>query len=384
LRIVELIQILERALNPESVGDVLITSVAFIICIAVFSISTGLIERRWSSVYRLVEILVALAILYGVTQISIRPYWQRFSGNTVGILFYRFSGANLTEHLGIEQLNEVLEAELRLRLQEFEGKMKLPRLDTLISVSSVSWAPKSDEQARRIAGKYNATAFLWGNVRKLHTNYKLVATFDAGNMGFGFKIPGIDPCSVLFNLTVGGDYTIRFSDTSYDHIASIAKELINGIIPSLAIKVSQNDPALSAELIRRLPSIDKWYKQFDFAPFLILSAADAFEKVDSTKKALEYYALSWEYFTRLIEKVQSGSGGNLPPVSTMNRFAAVAKMQEGTLSIREGDTLRSRNCFMLAFTAAKEDSSLQQVVLRNGIATGALTSDTVVIEIEAP
>jgi len=378
----ELIEFLELVLFPQSISDIVVISIIAIILAVPFCMKFSLIQRKWLSIVQLVIALCGLAIFYGLILTSVVPHFQRFPDAKVGILFPRFSGARLSEHFGHKRLNEILENKLTQMLQEFQAKMKMSGLDTLIAVRSVSWSAGSQEQADRLRKKYNASCILWGTVTRLQSDARLSTFFNVDTVGFGLHIPSVGPITAKFDLVVGGSYTMRFSDITFDHVAFFVKQLIDGIMPTLAVTVNEKDPLLSAELIRRLPSIDKWYKQADHAGFLLQSAASAYERIDSLDKALEYYALSWKHLNRFKRKLDS-TAHTTPPDIDIRRFAAFSKWKEAFLAYKIGDTLRSKECFGLALVAAEGDSVIQNLIFNDGRIFGMIESDTLIIELRA-
>jgi len=379
----EWLDLIKRAYQPETGSDVVIACGVFVFAVVCFALSIKLTRRTWADAFSLVRKLFGIAILYYVVVSAVVPYFQRFPNGTVGILLPRLGGYKLAQHFGEEGLNEIIEDELTRKLQEFQTKMKLSGLDSLVTVKSVSWRASSQEQADRLRKKYNATCVLWGTVTRLQSDARLSTVFDAGNVGFRLHIPNVDPITAEFCLGVGGgSYTMRFSDTTFDHIAFFVKQLIDGIMPTLAVTVYEKDPLLAAELIRRLPSIDKWYEQADYAGFLLQGAASAFERIDSLDKALEYYALSWKHLNRFKRKLDATTQA-IPPDIDIRRFATYSKWKEAFLAYQMGDTLRSKECFGLALVAAEGDSVIQNIIFNDGRILGMIESDKLIIELRA-
>ncbi len=291
------LDLIERAYQPESISDLVIVGLIFVIAGVNIRWVVKFI-RTWVGFVRLMRVLTALALIYGVIVASVVPYFQRFPDTTIGVLLPRLSGARLSEHFGTQQLNEMLEIELRIQLRKLE-------LDTLVSTHAVSWVADSESEAQRLAQKYNATAVFWGSTTKLESNASIRGFFETGVTSFRVHHPVTGVLQVAFWVSSYPTYPLRFGDSTYN-LPSLARNVILDVVPLLASKVSAKDPLRAADLIKRLSREDKRFAEWPYAGYLVGWAAGLLEQNGKPSEAAKAYRRAFECLEQLIANIQSG------------------------------------------------------------------------------
>jgi hypothetical protein len=355
-----LIDFLNRVLQPERSSDFIV--VWFVACIAVitFLLTFHLIRRTWYSVYRTIEVITSIVILYVVMISGIVPLLSRFSEHEIGVLILNTNDSSVRESLGGKRFNQALCTELGIKLKEFQLKMDLPSLGTLVQLKSVSWRADSQEEAERIGERYRATAMIWGQLSHGESGTLWTGLMHNNPLVFAFRIPGGDERLYGFDQAMGPELPLKFGEPTQD-MSLMAWTVVNGFLPVMAVRLAETDPVLSAEVILRMPSADPWYKSScEYMGLLWLKAGDQFAAADSVNKAGCCYDSAYVYLSRLEStKTSERFRAMLPPIE-LRQLIALSKFRAGLLAYRNGMFDRAKDCFSSALRRA--DSSMRNAL----------------------
>jgi tetratricopeptide (TPR) repeat protein len=130
---------------------------------------------------------------------------------------------------------------------------------------------------------------------------------------------------------------------------------IKRLFPTIGGKMRYKDKLLFVNIVEKLPSIDSGYKDYDISPFLLLSAATAFEELDSLDKAMDYYRLSSNFMAAYSKRIENGDAILEIEDKELRRFAAYAKAKEGYIALKLGDKERAELCYKKAISIPDKD-----------------------------
>ncbi len=141
-------ELLSRALWPESVTDIVLTCLSISGIVISFLFGFKFIKPRLCNLALTMAVLLVSSIGYWLVQTQLVPKWQRFPDGKIGVLLPGLAGHQLAEHFGTQKLNDALAMELRIRLEEFEELTSMHRLDTLVFFKPISWRASTPGRRR--------------------------------------------------------------------------------------------------------------------------------------------------------------------------------------------------------------------------------------------
>jgi hypothetical protein len=350
----EFLRLLERVLdnlplviNPRSYSDIFKSCCLFFLL--TFLVIAWKKELRNSMSKKIsaffVFVFIVLFLIFFPTEI--RPRLSKFSNEKVGMIFSRFDGTDLSEKFGKSLPNEIF-------AQYFRQELRDLGYDSLITIRTISWTVKSEEEAERTKTKYNASAVFWGSILKLENKAEVLGGFNAGQISFGLERDIFRTIKVNFPLNTKVKYMLNLSDSGFNMDDFVHKS-VRVLLPCATAGIWYSNPKSFVDLIMKYPDIDEWYKKVEFAPFLLYSAADAAERANLKKEAMDIYHISFIYFDTLNMRIKDKKTVYDLKASDIETFAASALWAEGDIAWALGDTNRALTSFKLATMV---DSSL--------------------------
>jgi len=278
-------------------------------------------------------------ILYPI-RVSIIPCFQKFSDDEFGIMFPRFSGVDLSDHLGEKRINE----EICLLLA---NKLEIMRLDSLTSLKVISWIVDNNKNAEKMKIKYNAGAIFYGNAIKLRDSYQLEAWLDVGIIGFIYTIPNVDTIRVEFDTRTGPKLLVKFTDQGHN-LENIIQTFIRDCLPFMTAKIRYRNEEIFLSMVKLLNQYDKNFEENELSGFLYQGAANLLEKEGEIDEAMEFYALSFDCFKLFKTRIDSDRTICEIDVNLLRQFAAFSKMKEGNIALTQCDIYRGLECYGVA------------------------------------
>jgi len=356
--------LIERAIKPQSLSDIIIFGFILILAIITLGKKSKLIKKTRKSTVCLVLLAIMSGILYVLILYYAIPYVQKFPEGKIGVLLPRIPGSQLSEYFGDQDFNEALKTELEVALQDISIEMKLPQLYKMIEFRTISWAAGNEKEAQKFKRKYNASAVYWGRITKLKDDAELTLTAHYSYFDYVVNLPDFDRLVFRYTDYSGSYYVIKLSEPNRS-LYKFSRIFIKSLLPTIAGKIRYEDKLLYVDIVEKLPSIDSGYKDYDFSPYLLLSAASAFEELDSLDKAMEYYRLSANFLGSYKDRIENDEAILIITEKEIRRFAAFAKAKEASIALKLGDKERAEACYKEAISIP--DKSMQELLKKDAI-----------------
>ncbi len=364
----DLFDFLYRAIEPERFLDIVIYAFIYIILAVIplisFGVSFKLIKRNWPNIFKSFGILIIPTIMYGVILYTIIPWTQRFPDDKIGVLLPRLPGSQLSEHFGDQQFNEALKTELEAALQDISIEFQLPQLYKMVEFKPISWVAGDEKEAKKLKSKYNAAVVYWGRITKLKDEAELTLTAQFAHFEFIVNIPNSDRLEFHFTDYSGSYYEIKLSESNRS-LYKFSRIFIKRLLFTIASKMRYKDKLFFIDIVEKLPSIDSGYKDYDETPFILLSAAAAFEEMDSLEKAMEYYRLSANFLASYKDRIENDETILTITEKEIRRFGAFAKAKEASIALGLDDKERAEACYKQAISIP--DKAMQEIIKNDDV-----------------
>ncbi len=307
---------------------------------------------RWSLPTKITVIAAIIASVVGIrslgrngTDLSAVSTAERelipFEGKTPGLLICRFGGNNLERIFGDEGIAH------NLGLRVYDQIDSLGLRDHL-QVKVIDTIARSDSEALRLSERYHAKFVVWGSIVDLGQKAQVNFLLDAGILVFVVGFDSNEVTNARVNLRTGRRFDLDLDSQSFN-FDSFAWSLATTLLPSLAISLANDNPALAVKVLEGLPRWDKWYLQSNLNGFLVLSLGSLCEKTGDARQAVHYYHLAYDMFESMYDRKKRGINDSIiVDDETLRKIAAKTKWMEGIALLGLLDTSRAKECLNLA------------------------------------